>query len=128
MKRQIALLLAGLTGMAVSLMPVDTARAAYQQSGISGQVFLYTCAVVYPGAVCYEPYQASINVVTQAGRFITRFTTDQEGRFQIFLRPGTYVLVSSRAQQTLPFLKPVTVRVEPRTFTPVTIVYDSGIR
>ncbi len=55
--------------------------------------------------------------------------TDEQGHFEIFLKPGDYVLIPDGASEgESPLVKPQPVRVEKKQFTPATIVYDSGIR
>ncbi len=124
-------ILSGLVLLAVSLIPASTFAESrgHHQSGVRGEVLLYDCAVVLPTSDCYDPYQASITVVTETGRFVARVTTDKSGHFEVFLKPGDYVLIGDSGDSLLfPDAKPVAVHVDKKQFTPVTIVYDSGIR
>jgi hypothetical protein len=129
MRKQIASSIAGLGLLAASLIPFNTLGAGQHHSGIAGEVFIYECPVVRPGENCDRPYETSITVVARGGRLITRLTTDEEGRFEVFLRPGSYVLIPDGAGKgTYPLVEPLAVRVDNHQITPVTIVYDSGIR
>jgi hypothetical protein len=55
--------------------------------------------------------------------------TDEAGRFEVFLKPGNYILIPEGAgESSLPSVAAVAVCVEKKLLTPVRIVYDSGIR
>jgi hypothetical protein len=96
---------------------------------VTGQVSIYTCPVVTPGADCYDPYPTGITVTTGNGRFVTKLMTDSQGHFEVFLKPGKYVLIPDGARDgALPSVDELAVQVEKKQFTPVTIIYDSGIR
>ncbi len=129
MKTQKAPFLAGFILIALCLVPGPAWAAGHHQSGNTGEVVLSQCAVVSLGADCYDPYPTSITVTTESGRFVTRVTTDAGGHFQVFLKPGDYALIGD-AGDSLPFpsVKPVAVQVDKKRFTPVTVIYDSGIR
>jgi hypothetical protein len=85
--------------------------------------------VVRRGINCDRPYQTGITVVTEDGRFVTELVTDEQGRFEVFLKLGNYVLIPDGAgEPTFPHVETLAVHVEQKSFTPVTIIYDSGIR
>jgi hypothetical protein len=110
-------------------MPSNSFGAGHYRSGVAGGVFIYVCPRPIPGVNCYRPYQTSISIVTDDGRFVTELMTDEAGRFEVLLKPGNYVLIPAGAgEHTLPRVDVVAVRVEKKHFTPVTIVYNSGIR
>ncbi len=68
-------------------------------------------------------------MVTETGRFVARAITDKSGHFEVFLKPGDYVLIGDSGESLFfPDAKSVAVHVGKKQFTPVTIVYDSGIR
>jgi hypothetical protein len=105
--------------------------AGHPHSGVVGQVFIGpTCPQIRPDLDCRDrPFQTGITVVSDDGRFVTDLMTDEAGRFAVLLKPGNYVLIpDGAAEPTLPGVDVVAVRVEKKLFTPVTIVYDSGIR
>lgn len=104
--------------------------AEIPNSGITVEVFIYTCPVVRPGDECLHPFPASITVRSTNGRIVKRFTTDAEGHYQVSLKPGRYVLVpaSPNGRHIYPLAEPMRVRVTRNAYTPATIIYDSGIR
>ena len=66
--------------------------------------------------------------MTDNGRFVTNVVTDDQGHFEVFLKPGNYELIPDGVYDGFPLVKTLVVRVEKKQFTPVTIVCDSGIR
>jgi hypothetical protein len=100
-----------------------------KQSGVSGLVgrsFIYVCPVIGPGAICLSPYPTGITIKTEVGDFVTRVTTDGDGRFEKLLAPGRYVLVPDPGG--IPNVADKPIVVWPKQLTTVVIVYDSGIR
>ena len=113
------------------LTPSAVQAAGPTHSGIIGQVFIGpTCPSIPPGFDCPDgPFRTSISVYSDTGRFITRFTTDSEGEFEVTLKPGSYVLVPDVAGGIHPpGVAAVEVVVQKKEFTPVIIIYDSGLR
>jgi hypothetical protein len=97
-------------------------------SGIAGDVILQPVSPVQrPGSTNSRPYQAVIDVVDKAGRTIAEVRSDADGRFEIVLEPGAYV-VRPESAAIYPHAPTQTVTVAEGRFTPVHIVYDSGIR
>ena len=98
-------------------------------SGIEGQVLLGPmCPVVQQGQACPDqPYQATLTVKDLNGLQIAQFQTDEEGRFQIPLVPGEYIL-HPESPNGIPFAGDQSFLVETGRYTRVTIHYDSGIR
>ena len=113
------------------LGPSIVQAAGHPQSGVIGQVFIGpTCPSFTLDFDCPDrPFQTSITVYSDTGRFITSFTTDAEGRFEVTLKQGLYVLVPDGAG-TLhpPYVAALDVVVQNKEFTPVIITYDSGMR
>ncbi|HTW96235.1 MAG TPA: hypothetical protein VMD74_01070 [Candidatus Methylomirabilis sp.] len=102
------------------------------QSGISGTSLLGpTCPVerIPPDPACApQPYPALIIVKTADGtKEITRFNTDQDGKFKINLAPGKYLL-EPQSSGVYPRGIPQTVTVNNDNFISVKINFDSGIR
>ena len=98
-------------------------------SGIEGQVLLGPmCPVVQPGQECPDqPYLATLTVNSLDGTQITQFQTDEQGRFQVALVPGAYIL-HPESPNGLPFAADQSFMVETGKYTQITVHYDSGIR
>jgi hypothetical protein len=97
-------------------------------SGIDGEVILRPVSPVeWPGMVNQRPYQALIGVADGAGRHVAGIRSNPDGRFRIVLGPGTYVLHPA-SDALYPQAPAQTVTVIKDQFTPVRIIYDSGIR
>ena len=98
-------------------------------SGIEGLVLLGpTCpGPQRQGQVCERPYEASITVLDQRGREVTRLRTAADGNFRVSLAPGTYTL-RPESPELLPRASEQQVTVEPGKLTRVEIRYDTGIR
>ena len=98
-------------------------------SGIEGQVLLGPmCPVVQEGQPCPDqPYQATLTVRSLDGLQVAQFQTDAQGRFQVPLVPGEYIL-HPESPNGLPFAGDQSFTVQTGSFTRITIHYDSGIR
>jgi hypothetical protein len=85
-----------------------------------------------PGVPNTRPLPGAIITIQPAGGGpeLARATTDQDGRFQIPLAPGTYLIVPLPPQPgaVLPRGIPQTVTVKAGGFTDVVVEYDTGIR
>jgi hypothetical protein len=97
--------------------------------GIEGQALLGpTCPVQRADSTCADqPYQAWFTVAGVRGGQVARFQGGTDGRFRVGLEPGTYVLHPGSGNP-YPRAGDDTVKVEPGTYTSVTIHFDSGIR
>lgn len=98
-------------------------------SGIEGQVLLGPmCPVVQQGQECPDqPYQATLTVTSRNGVQIAQFQSDAQGRFQVSLVPGEYIL-HPESPNGLPFAGDQSFMVETGSYTQITVHYDSGIR
>lgn len=101
-------------------------------SGIEGQVLIGpTCPVMRAeDPNCADkPYPTTLGLY-QNGQFLTRLSTDDQGRFKVSLEPGTYTLVPERktGQLARPLQTEQEVVVKSGAYTPVKVVYNSGIR
>lgn len=98
-------------------------------SGVEGQVFIGPmCPVVQEGQECpNQPYQAALTVLSPNGRKIVQVRTDEEGKFEIPLAPGEYIL-HPESPNGLPFGSDQNFVVEAGRFTDIVVNYDSGIR
>src|SRR5687768_7648424 len=79
--------LIGLGLLVVSLAPSNISAAKSSTSGVVGQVFIGPiCPVVTPDRDCSDrPFQTTIAVYSDTGKFITEFMTTIDGRFQVTL-------------------------------------------
>jgi len=98
-------------------------------SGVKGQVFVGPmCPVVQEGQECPDqPYQATITVNSPDGGKIVQVQTDEEGRFEIPLTPGEYIL-HPESPNVMPFASEQSFVVEEGKYTELIVNYDSGIR
>jgi hypothetical protein len=96
-------------------------------SGIRGSAVISPACPVEPCAVAEPPYEGTF-VVRKGDNVVATVKTDVEGRFQVRLAAGAYVLQSAAEAEALPLLKPVDVTVHANEFTNVTLAFDSGIR
>ena len=123
--------LIGLGLLLMSLAPSSITAAGRPHSGVIGQVFIGPiCPVVTPDRDCSDrPFQTTISVYSDSGKFITEFITTVDGQFQVTLKPGYYLLVPAGAgSPSYPSVGVMEVLVQKREFTTVIINYDSGIR
>jgi hypothetical protein len=98
-------------------------------SGIEGQVLIGPmCPASQQGADCSDqPYQATLTVKSPSGVQIVQVQTDAEGRFQVPLVPGEYILHPESPNGT-PFAGDQSFSVATGSYTQLTVHYDSGIR
>ncbi len=96
--------------------------------GIEGQVTIGpTCPVMTLNDPCPDrPYQATVDVLDASGKQVAQFQSDARGHFKVALAPGAYTIKPQRTGITRAPQQDVTVVAG--QFTPVEIVYDSGIR
>jgi hypothetical protein len=95
---------------------------------IAGPIF----PVERPGVPNSRPLPRAIITLQPAGGGpeITRVTADENGRFQLPIAPGTYLVVPLPPQPgaVLPRGIPQTIVVKPGGFTELVVEYDTGIR
>ena len=93
-------------------------------SGIEGQVLVGPmCSVVQQGQECPDqPFQSTLTVINRDG-----VQSDEQGRFQVSLVPGEYIL-HPESPNGLPFAGDQSFMVETGSYTQITVHYDSGIR
>jgi hypothetical protein len=103
-------------------------------SGIRGTVLLGpTCPVeVSPGdnnpVPCITPYVATLVVLDSEGVKVATITSGADGRFQVNLTPGVYVVTPESGTDTYPIAQPQSVTVASGLFTEIQVNYDTGIR
>jgi hypothetical protein len=100
-----------------------------RKSGIEGvAVAGPQCPVEVVGSPCpARPVSVTLTVIDSAGGVVTTFTTSADGRFQVELTPGTYML-ATRVKNGPQLLRPVTVNVKDGAYTEVRLFLDTGIR
>lgn len=105
-----------------------------QVQGIRGTVLLGpTCPVeVSPGdnnpVPCITPYVATLVVLDSEGVKVATITSSADGRFQVNLTPGVYVVTPESGTDTYPIAQPQSVTVTAGVFTDIEVNYDTGIR
>jgi hypothetical protein len=102
-----------------------------QENGVKGQALIGpTCPVMTVESPCPDqPYQANLVIWTLDGQEVTRFKTDAEGKFQVNLPPGDYILHPEvPAGKMIPSAADVPFTVNPGEFTELIVSFDSGIR
>ena len=105
------------------------------ETGIAGQIWIGPmCPAMQVGEVCPDqPYQATLTVNTLPGAGkpngtrVTQFESDEEGYFHIPLSPGEYIL-HPESPNGIPFAEDQTFIVLEGEYTPIIVLYDSGIR
>ena len=99
-------------------------------SGIYGIV---TIGLINPvekeGELNYKPYQATI-IIKNNDNFaeIERFTSNINGTFKVYIKPGKYILEPLKSNEPFPVGSPIEVEVKPNQFIEVNISFDTGIR
>ena len=127
----IALVLVVVVGCSEIGIPVATQTPP---SGIRGVVLLGpTCPTgESPGAhdpvPCVTPYVANLVVLDSENVVAKRIVSAADGKFQVDLAPGEYVVTPATGADTYPIAQPVSVTVLPGTYAEVQINYDTGIR
>ena len=81
------------------------------------------------GEINYKPYQATIIIKTENGLVeIKRFTSNNDGTFKVYLKPGKYTLEPLKSNEPYPIGSPVEVEIKPNQFSEINTSYDTGIR
>ncbi|MDQ3089958.1 MAG: hypothetical protein M3Q24_02300 [bacterium] len=100
-------------------------------SGIRGTVTIGpTCPVERnpPDPNCADkPYNPTLSVSSKATGIAKTFKVTSNGKFEIALVPGIYV-IKNTGEAILPRMSDVEVSVSNNTYTDVNIEFDSGIR
>ncbi|MDH3269690.1 MAG: hypothetical protein OEN56_00065 [Gemmatimonadota bacterium] len=74
-----------------------------------------------------EPHQARVLIRTSGGQRVTEFSTGEDGRFKVGLKPGSYTLVPEPGDP-FPIAQDLDVEVVAGVYTEVTLLFDTGIR
>ncbi len=108
--------------------PGQTARS---DTGIRGTVILGpTCPVEEAGqSPCLTPLAAELVVRSKDGSTeVARVASGADGRFELALPPGDYVIWPEPGENGFPVAQPLDVSVVAGNFSELEINYDSGIR
>jgi hypothetical protein len=100
-------------------------------SGVRGQVLIGpSCPVIRIDNPCPDqPYQANLTVFSLDGQKVTRFSSGADGKFEIQLPPGNYILhPESPDGRPIPSAADVPFTVLPDQFSEVVVTFDSRIR
>jgi hypothetical protein len=128
----LGLLLAGVVVVGCSEIGIDLDTPP-PASGIRGTVLLGpTCPVESsPGAndpvPCVTSYAATLVVLDDEGVKVATITTGDDGKFQVDLAPGDYVVTPENGTDTYPIAQPQSVTVD-NGYTEIEVNYDTGIR
>jgi hypothetical protein len=117
--------------MLCACSPALRASTENLTSGVKGQSLLGpTCPVVTVENPCPDrPYPASLTILHPNGQEVMRFETDAEGKFEVKLPPGDYILhPENPAGRPIQFGADVPFTVLPNEFTNIIVMFDSGIR
>lgn len=97
--------------------------------GIDGLVLIGPmCPVSTVDDPCPDPpYQAWIEVRTDAGAHVTRVRSGEDDRFRVGLRAGSYVVVPE-SEGHFQMASEQTVEVDAGAYAEVVVIFDSGIR
>ena len=103
-------------------------------SGIKGTVLLGpTCPIeASPGdnnpVPCLTPYAATLVVLDDQGVKVATVVSGPDGKFQVNLQPGDYVVTPSTGTDSYPIAQPQSVSVSVGVYTEIQVNYDTGIR
>jgi hypothetical protein len=122
-------LLAALTLTLVGATACDRSADA-PDSGVRGVVLVGPqCPVQVQESPCPDvPFSGSVRATTASGAVAGEADTDDSGRFEIDLDPGTYTLAAVVEGGGPPTAVPQTIDVTEGSFAQVTLEVDSGIR
>jgi hypothetical protein len=112
--------------------PIDTnlsnKKPKTKGSGIEGIVTIGPIfPIERPGVINFRPYQATITVIDENGKVVTQFQSGEDGKFQVRLKPGVY-LIRPESPNRFPAAEEQKVIVDKKEYTEVNIRYNSGIR
>ncbi len=117
-------------GVGVSVLMNNNADANLQ-SGVEGTAFIGpTCPVQIlgmEGQCNNNPYKATVTIKDENDQQVKTFQTDDQGKFKVNLKPGTYTFVSQNSKIP-PRLPSTMVSVEENKYTQIQLIFDSGLR
>ena len=123
-----------LAGCDAVLGPGDSPGPTPIHSGVRGIVLInQTCGVLKPGASpcpppTLEPYVARLVILDDNGAVVTSVTSAADGRFEVLLAPGDYVIQPVPGGDPLPQAPAVSVTVVDDNYADVEVDYDTEVR
>jgi hypothetical protein len=107
----------------------EDASGTKAETGVRGVVLAGPqCPVEQAGSPCPDEPMANVEVqATAGGSVVATARTDAEGRFELRLEPGDYV-VEAVLPAGPPSAKPTSVTVPAHGSAQVTVLVDTGIR
>lgn len=108
----------------------ETPSPSVLDSGIRGIVLLGPVCPVESAepSPCLTPYVANLVITDSDGNVITRVSSGSDGRFEVLLPPGDYVIQPDNGPDGNPSSIPQPVTVGPDEFEDVEVDYDTGLR
>jgi hypothetical protein len=105
--------------------PGDRASGGVRGVALAGP----RCPVVVEGSPCPDlPWRGTVRVITTDGDVIEEASTSADGRFEIALDPGEYIVVAVLEPGGIGGAIPSPVTVGANAWTDVTLSVDTGIR
>lgn len=99
-------------------------------SGVRGVVSAGPqCPVEVQGSPCPDqPWQGTVRVTTTDGDVLDEVPTGVDGRFEVTLEPGDYVVMAVTEADRLPMAAPQEITIGEGEWVELTLVVDTGIR
>jgi hypothetical protein len=99
-------------------------------SGIRGIVLLGPTCAAQPidASPCVTPYAARLVILDANGDPVATVSSGSDGRFEVKIAPGDYVIQPESGPDGVPSSSPQSVTVVPDEFVEVEIDFDTGIR
>ncbi len=129
MRRRLLVLVLGSTVLLLAACGEDVPGTSID-AGVRGVVLAGPqCPVVQEGSPCPDEPMPGVKIrALQDGGVVGSARTDAEGRFELLLPPGDYVIEAVLPSPGPPSAKPVSVSVPEGGFAHVTVLVDTGIR
>jgi len=123
----VSLVVLGLLILFAAGVSANYERKTPAPSGMQGITRLETCSHFdLDASNCpSQPQALTVQILLQSsGAIVSEFTSAADGRYQVQLPPGKYI-VQSRPDALHPFLKPEIVNVDAAKYENVDLLFDS---
>ena len=119
----------GLVLLGVMTLGCHSPASPTLTTGLTGIVLRGPITPVCQSQVpCDAPFSADFSV-EQNGRVVSRFRSDQDGRFSVMLEPGAYrVVPAADAPIIFPTSQAKSVNVPASGLTEIRLTFDTGLR